>query len=157
MAEVAEVDDVQPLGPEVEDRHLVLRPPLGGLEGAHRFEPDPPDDPAPFGELQAPDHLERRDDLPEVAVIAVVLVADGHDVRRLVDRRVTPESGDRNGSRMTRRPAASIRKAACPYQMIRIGASGRGFSGDDVDRGQRVEGRDQTGDRSNRHATPASY
>ena len=63
MPQVAEEDHVQVLGPEVDDRHLVLGLPLGGLEHVDRLEPDALDHLAPGRQLERTDHLERRNDL----------------------------------------------------------------------------------------------
>ena len=40
MPQVSEEDQVKALRPEVDDRHLVLGLPLGGLEHADRLDPD---------------------------------------------------------------------------------------------------------------------
>jgi hypothetical protein len=84
---------VETLGPEVDDRHLVLGLPLRRLEDVHRLELDAPDDLPRERDLQRPDDLERRDDLAEVAVVAVILVADDDDVSPLADRLVPARVG----------------------------------------------------------------
>ena len=54
MAEVAERGKVQPLGAEVEDRHLVAGETLRGLEDPDGLEPDPADDPPALAALTGP-------------------------------------------------------------------------------------------------------
>ena len=65
----------------------------GDSKNADRLEPEAAHLAPAGGKLQRPDDLERRDDLAEVAVVAVVLVADDHQVGRLVDRPVAPRIG----------------------------------------------------------------
>ena len=48
---------------------------------------------ATLRQFEGPDDLERRHDLSQVAVIAVVLVADDHQIRRFVDRQVAARVG----------------------------------------------------------------
>ena len=90
VAEVAQEDEVQVLGAEMDDRHFVFGQALGRLENMDRLEPDAADDLALGRQLERPDRLERRDDLAEMAVVAVVLVADDDQVGRLGDRLVSP-------------------------------------------------------------------
>ncbi len=113
---------MQVLGAEPDDRHLVLGQPLGRLVDVDRPDLDAAKDGAVRGKLEGSDRLERRDDLAEVAVIAVVLVADDDDVGGLGHRLVTAAVG--RSIRVEDDPDASrvsIRNAAWPYQVIRMG------------------------------------
>src|SRR5262249_55242895 len=58
-----------------------------------RLEPNAARDLSRRRNLQSPNQLERRHDLAEMAVIAVVLVADYHDIRRFVDRLIPSRVG----------------------------------------------------------------
>ena len=89
MTEVAQEHDVEVLGPEVNDRHLVFRQALGRLEDVDRLEPDAAKDRALRRQLERADRLERRHDLAEMAVITVVFVADDDEVGGLGDRLVS--------------------------------------------------------------------
>ena len=86
MPQVAEEDQVQALRSEVDDRHLVLGLALGSLEDADRLDPDAAGHFASGRQARALGRPGRGDDLAQMAVIAVVLVADNDQVRRLVDR-----------------------------------------------------------------------
>ena len=88
MPQVSEEDQVKVLRPEVDDRHLVLGLPLGGLEHADRLDPDAACHFASGRQLESSNHLEWRNDLSQMAVIAVVFMADNDHVGRLIDRQI---------------------------------------------------------------------
>jgi hypothetical protein len=99
MSEVAKEQDVQVLGAEVNQYDLVFGQTLGSLENVDRLEPDVTDDPGLLRQLERPHGLKRGDDLAEVAMVAVVLMADDDKIGRLGDRPVSPRRPENSADR----------------------------------------------------------
>ena len=93
MAEVAQEHKVQVLGAEMDDRHFVFGQSLGALEDVDRLEANAANDLAFGRQLERRTTSNGRHDLAQVAVIAVVFMADDDQVGRLGDRLVAARVG----------------------------------------------------------------
>lgn len=93
MSEISEMNEVNALGAEVNDRHLVFGKSFGGFEHVNRLDVDSANGSTLGREFEGAHDFKRGDDLSKVAVIAVVLVADDHEIGGLGDRFVTSRIG----------------------------------------------------------------
>ena len=93
VTQVAQEHQVQVFGPEMNDRHFVFGQAFGGFENVDRLELNAAEEHAFRGKFERSKGLERRDDLAEMAVVAVVLVADHDEVGRLGDGQVSARVG----------------------------------------------------------------
>jgi hypothetical protein len=93
MAEIAQKNQVQVFGAEMNDRHCIFGQARWGLENRDRLDSNAPEDAATARQFQCTDHVKRRHDLPCVAMVAVVFVTDDNEVGRVCDRLVATRVG----------------------------------------------------------------